>query len=113
VKKKLKPWSKLSRKESKSRRGKGYRVEYDTVKWFNDQDIFAKRNTQQYKDTIYGNMTACDGFACSSSGVIFWQAKYREHYFTKREEDLLEILCKRFNGESMLFYRDPDKRVLH
>ena len=80
----------------------------DTVLWFLKQGIFAKRNPamQQREKTVYGDMRACDIVASTCYGPIFVQAKYKEKYFTKAEEKGLEALAKRFNGESMLTWRD-------
>jgi hypothetical protein len=113
LKKRKGNWAKLSRKEAQRRKKLGYSVEYATVQWFDKRGILAKRNIQQYTNTMYGDMTAVDGFALGHDGGIIWQSKYREEYMTQSETDRIIVICKKYNCEGVLFYRIPHKRGLH
>ena len=101
--KKGKPWSKLSRKEARSRRGKGYRVEADTVKMFKEKfGVFGIRITSPQQR---GELRHCDFILCLNP--IFGQAKYKKQYYTKEIDDGLRYLADKYNGPfTILSWRD-------
>ena len=91
---------------SKKARSKGYRVEYDTVKSFKKQGIFAFKvpNSAQVKE-----MSKVDVLVIFSGLLI--QSKYQKKSMTRRDKELLLYTRSKYpmsNIKCMLSWRkDP------